>query len=307
MSLGRARALMGLACLWAAPAHAAPPRQHAVDADGFNVTLWEKSPRKPRAAVLLVHGRTWSGLPNFDLQVSGESRSVMDALAARGFATYAIDLRGYGATPRDSSGWLTPQRAADDVAAALRWIASQRPLAARPALLGYSRGSHVSLLVAQQHPELMSALVLYALPPTAGIAQSVPPAEPPRRATTREAAAEDFITPGATPPAVIEAYVNQAVAANPVRADWRDEHQFAFDAARVTAPTLMIYGANDPLRTDASLAFFGKLATPNRAFVVLPASDHAAHVENAQPAWLTAVDAFLSSPRVPSSGAKPAP
>jgi len=36
--------------------------------------------------VLLIHGRTWSGRPDFDLQVSGESRSFMDALVAQGYA-----------------------------------------------------------------------------------------------------------------------------------------------------------------------------------------------------------------------------
>jgi pimeloyl-ACP methyl ester carboxylesterase len=140
-------------------------------------------------------------------------------------------------------------------------------------------------------------LVLYGLPPTEGFVASVPPTEPPRRPTTREAAAEDFITPGAASAAVIDAYASQAVAANPVRSDWRDEHQFVFDAAKVTVPTLVIYGVNDRLRGDQTLAFFGKLATSDRAFVVLPASDHAAHVENAQLAWLNAIEAFISAPR----------
>jgi pimeloyl-ACP methyl ester carboxylesterase len=281
----------------AANAPAAPARKHAVMADGFTVTVWEKSARRPRAAILLVHGRTWSALPNFDLQVPGEKRSILDALAARGFAAYAIDLRGYGATPRDTSGWLTPQRAADDVAAALRWITQRHPESPRPALVGYSRGAHVSLFATQQHPELVSALVLYGLPPTEGFPATVPPTDPPRRPTTREAAAEDFITPGAASAAVIDAYASQAVAANPVRTDWRDEHQFVFDAAKVRVPTLVIYGVNDRLRGDQTLAFFGRLAAPDRAFVVLPESDHAAHVENAQPAWLNAIEAFISAPR----------
>ena len=123
------------------------------------------------------------------------------------------------------------------------------------------------------------------------------PAEPPRRATTREAAAEDFITPDAASPAIIQAYVDQAVKANPIRADWRDENQFLFDASRVTTPTLMLFGANDPLLDASKISFFGALATRDRSFVVLPDSDHAAHVENSQRAWLQAVDAFLGMPR----------
>jgi pimeloyl-ACP methyl ester carboxylesterase len=302
---GFSAALLFAALAWHGHADAVTAQRHTVAADGFNLTVWEKSAHKPKAAILLVHGRTWSALPNFDLQVPSQhatdGRSVMDALSARGYAVYAVDLRGYGATPRDASGWLTPPRAADDVAAVLAWISTRHPTLARPTLLGYSRGAHVSLLLAQRHPELISSLVLFALPPVSAIAATVPPADPPRRATTAEGAAEDFITASAASRAVIDAYVTQAVAANPVRVDWRDEHQFVFDASRVTSPTLMLYGANDPLLTPASAAFFGSLATRDRAFIVLPASDHAAHVENSQPAWLHSVDAFVMTPRATTS------
>src|SRR5262245_3416532 len=108
--------------------------------DGFQLTLWRKAPAHPRRAILLIHGRTWSGRPDFDLQVPGEQRSFMDALVAQGYAAYALDLRGYGGTPRDASGFLTPVRAAEDVAAALRAIGD------RPVLFGWSLGSMVAQL-----------------------------------------------------------------------------------------------------------------------------------------------------------------
>jgi len=275
---------------------AAPPKRHQVASDGFEIAVWERSPAKPTATLLLVHGRTWSALPNFDLQVRGDNRSLMTQLSALGFATYAVDLRGYGATPRDQSGWMNPTQAAADVGAVLAWIATRHPgLEQRPVLIGYSRGAHISLLLAQQHPELVSRLILFALPGTRAIAPSSPPASPPRQPTTRSAAGEDFITKGAAPAEVIEAYVSQAVASNPVRADWRDEHLFAFEAANLAVPTLLLYGANDPLLNDGSaVEFFGRLRTPDRAFVVLPNSDHAAHVEDSQRAWLQAVTAFIT-------------
>ncbi|MFY0540680.1 alpha/beta fold hydrolase [Nannocystis pusilla] len=68
-------------------------------------------------AIVLVHGRTWSALPDFDLQVPGARVSLMDNLAAEGLAVYAIDLRGYGSTARDPSGYTDPIQAADDLAA----------------------------------------------------------------------------------------------------------------------------------------------------------------------------------------------
>ncbi|HEX2688203.1 MAG TPA: hypothetical protein VHN14_16350, partial [Kofleriaceae bacterium] len=57
------------------PATAMPtePARLVVTADdGFQLTLWRKAPAQPRRAVLLLHGRTWSGRPDFDLQVPGE-------------------------------------------------------------------------------------------------------------------------------------------------------------------------------------------------------------------------------------------
>ncbi|MDH5346065.1 MAG: alpha/beta hydrolase, partial [Gammaproteobacteria bacterium] len=80
-------------------------------ADGHPIALWEKRSKDAGRAVLLVHGRTWSALPDFDLQVEGENLSLMDGLVDAGFAVYAVDLRGYGETPRDETGWLTPNRA----------------------------------------------------------------------------------------------------------------------------------------------------------------------------------------------------
>ena len=154
--------------------------------------------------------------------------------------------------------------------------------------------AHIALLAAQEHPDSLSALVLFALPRVGGIEKRVAPDEPPRQPTTRAAAAEDFITPGATSPHGIEAYVSQAVAANPVRVDWRDEHLVAVEAARLRIPTLFLYGANDPLlKQSGALSYFGEVATPDRAFVVLPDSDHAAHVEKSHRAWMAAVLAFL--------------
>lgn len=302
MKFGRRHAIAGLAALALAaqtPLHAAAPapKRHSVNVDGHTLALWESSPRNPGGAILLVHGRTWSALPNFDLRVAGESRSVMRALADAGFAAYALDQRGYGATPRDATGWLTPQRACDDVAATLDWIAARHPRLPRPALLGYSRGSQVALLVAQQRPQAMSALLLFAFPPGVNVGDATTPAEPPRRATTRAAAAEDFITPGAASAEVIEAYVSQAIAANPVRTDWREESQFVFEPGKVSTPTLMIYGVNDPLRDARAAEFFNGLAAPDRAFVVLPASDHAAHVENSHTAFVHGIVSFLTTPR----------
>jgi len=297
-----ARPAAGVAIPASAPAPAAPVRHQVRADDGHALTVWEKRPASPRGVILLVHGRTWGALPNFDLRVAGDDRSVMDALARAGYAAYGVDLRGYGATPRDSTGWLTPDRAVRDVAAVLEWIAARQGAGTpRPTLIGYSRGAAVALLAAQRHPRAMSGVILYAF--AADIDADVPvgaeTGPPPRRATTAEAAASDFITPASTPRAVVDAYVAQALATNPVRADWRAEAQFnAMDPAAVRVPTLLIHGVHDPLATVAlQEKVFSRLGTPDRAWVILPGADHAAHLENPFGAWVQAVVAFIERPR----------
>jgi pimeloyl-ACP methyl ester carboxylesterase len=289
--------LLSIALFSGARADAAPERLTVV-VEGHDLALWVKAPPAPRATLLLVHGRTWSSLPNFDLTASGADRSVLDAFVRRGYAAYALDLRGYGASARDATGWLTPARAVADVRAALDHIAARHPrITTRPALIGYSRGAQVAAMLAQGGPRAASALVLFGFPPTVRQTTTRDAHAPARAPTTAAAAAEDFITPGAASRSLIDAYVAAALAADPVRVDWRHEDEFRFEPAKITTPILMLYGVNDPFRNAASARFFEALAAPDRAYVVLPDADHAAHVENSASAWVHAIDGFLQSPR----------
>lgn len=271
--------------------------RHEVVADGHPLAVWEKRPAEPKGAILLVHGRTWSSIPDFDLQVEGEELSLMDALVDAGWAAYAIDLRGYGETPRDQSGWLTPNRAVADVAVVLEWIATRHPDASKPALFGWSRGSMVAQLCAQRHAGLLSDLILFGYPtdPDRKYEKQAPPLEPPRQATTAKAAASDFITPGTISERAIAAYVEASLAADPVRADWMYEHEFAeLDPTRVHSPTLVMHGEHDPfVHPEAESRLFERLGNADRRWVVLAGADHAAHLETARPQFLEALLGFL--------------
>jgi alpha-beta hydrolase superfamily lysophospholipase len=279
------------------------PIRHVVTADdGHPLTLWEKRPAAARRTIVLLHGRTWSALPDFDLQVPGHPVSLMDALVAHGYAVYALDARGYGGTPRDSSGWLSPDRAVADAITICRWVASTSKVAGAPVLFGWSYGSVVAQLAAQRAPDAMSALVLFG---HFGFPSPIPldtmrgPA--PRTPTTAAAAGEDFISPAATDSAVRDAYVRAAIAAQPIRPDWRNVTQFgALDPTAVHVPTLEIMGERDPIANRApggEAAFFGRLGTGDREFVVLPGVDHAAFLENQRPRFVEALIDFLDRPR----------
>jgi pimeloyl-ACP methyl ester carboxylesterase len=278
-------------------AGAAPKLQQlTVSADGHALTLWGREVPRPRAVILLIHGRTWSALPDFDLQVPGEQRSVMQSLNARGYSAFALDMRGYGKTPRDATGWLTPDRAARDVIATLEWL-SQEKKARQPVLLGWSMGSLVSQLVAQRRPELISSLILYGYPrdPANPAPTQSLPAEPARAANTKEAAASDFISPEMISRKVVDAYVAAALAADPVRVDWNSPDEFReLDPAGIVTPTLLLQGERDPLTpSDAQARLFTRLRTPDRQWIVLPGGAHAALIENTHPAFIAAITSFI--------------
>lgn len=275
--------------------------RHTIDSDGHPLAVWAKRPAEPRGIVVLVHGRTWSSLPDFDLQVPGESLSLMDGLAEAGYATYAVDLRGYGGTPRDATGWLTPDRAAADVAQVLEWVGETNQDLEPPFLFGWSLGSMVSQLTVQRHPERVSGVILFGYP--FSVSRRIPiepaPGVPPREPTTAEAAASDFITEGSISQRAIDTYVKVALAADPVRVDWSHRQQWkALDPAAVTVPTLLIHGEHDPFTPiERQMLFFAMLGTADRQWVVVPGGDHAALLEICRDYFIRALVSFIELPR----------
>lgn len=272
------------------------PTLHSVSADGHPLAVWEKGVAGGGAVVLLVHGRTWSTLPDFDLQVPGESLSLMDGLNEKNISTYGVDLRGYGETARDDTGWNTPNRAVADVATVLRWIRARHPDQSVH-LFGWSLGSMVSQLTAQRHPDLIDRLVLFGYPTRPGAERPFqePSSDPPARPTTAEAAASDFIVEGAISARAVEAYVAAALSADPVRSDWTAGHQWNdLDPVEVTTPTLVIHGEHDPLAPMAAQAALVEgLGTTDKAWVVVPGGDHAAFLESPRPYFIAVLEAFL--------------
>ncbi|NNK64895.1 MAG: alpha/beta fold hydrolase [Gemmatimonadetes bacterium] len=274
-----------------------PPDRYTVEVDGHPMAVWGRTPANVEAVALLLHGRTWSSIPDFDLQAPGEDLSLMRALADRGIAVYALDARGYGATPRDSSGWLTPNRMAADAAGVLEWIRARHPDLPAPAVMGWSYGATVAHLTAQRNPESVSGVALYGYVhhPERLLPEVEQPAAAPRRPTTDEAARSDFITPGSISATAIEAFVDAALTADPIRVDLRAAHEFnALAPDSLIVPTLILQGELDPFApTVVQDALFGGLGTAHKAWVVLPGCDHAAHIERCMPRFVRALSGFV--------------
>jgi len=243
----------------------------------------------------LHHGRTWSSIPDFDLQVEGEDLSLMDGFNEAGYSVWALDARGYGETPRDSTGWNTPDRAALDLAIVLQWLADRNQQ--KTHVWGWSYGSMVAQLTAQKYPENIRSLTLFGYPvnPSREYSDAPNVGEPPMVATTAEAAASDFLVPGAISQNAIDTYVREALRADPIRSDWNQLHQWnGLNAADVELPTLLLQGEFDPLAsTEAHAAVFSKLANPNRQWVVLAGGDHAALLETPRQRLISASVNFI--------------
>ncbi len=278
--------------------------KHQVKVEGHSLAVHEKSIPGARDVILLVHGRTWSSMPDFDLQVAEKQRSLMDALVRVGFTAYAVDMRGYGDTPRDATGWLTPRRAAADLAGVMRWVSRRHESLDAPSLLGWSYGSLISQLVAQHHPELTSNLILYGYPRDSSEVTPVSHevSVPPRIPNTARAAAEDFLNPDVIDASSMDAFVDRALQADPVRMDWKNLHEWnTLDPGKVTVPTLLIHGALDPYASpDQQAELFNNLGTSDRAWVSVSTGTHCAHLEDTMHRFVQAVDGFIHRLEIPN-------
>ena len=264
--------------------------KHTVLADGHPIAVFEKSIENAKGVILLHHGRTWSSLPDFDLQVEGEDLSLMDGFNEVGFSVWAMDARGYGATPRDNTGWNTPNRAAKDLSIVLQWLSEKS--GEKVHVWGWSMGSMISQLTAQQYPTQFASLTLFGYPAKNSFryADDFKNGEPPRKPTTAKAAASDFITPGSISQKAIDEYVRHSLKADPVRMDWRQQHEYnQLDATKLTMPVLLIHGEFDPLaNAEAHAAIFTRLPNAHKQWVVLKGGDHAALLETSRKRLLQA-------------------
>jgi len=261
---------------------------HKLKINDHTFAVYEKKADSPSDIILFVHGRTISSLPNFNLQIESKNVSVMDAFVAKGFTVYAIDLRGFGNTPRDDSGWITPNKASSDVIKMLEWITARHPKNKKPALFGYSLGSLVSQLVVQQKPNLVSELVLFGYPiryldkiDASAIKKDKTIINPPRKPNTVEWSSDGFITSFITQE-VIDGYVSACLSLDSTLADWNNIAQWnQLDPLAITAPTLLINGEHDPYAPADKLAsFFSKIGNPDKTWVVITKSGHNAHIED---------------------------
>ena len=139
-----------------------------VDLQGVNVHYYRWQPGKPKAAILLVHGLGEHAL---------RYEHVAQRLVGAGYAVWAIDQRGHGATGVEQHGGdlsrlgrLGPggmRAVVGDLASLLRRMRGEHP-ELPVGILGHSWGSLMVQSLLRTHPTLVDAAVL------SGTAYSMP-------------------------------------------------------------------------------------------------------------------------------------
>ena len=289
-----------------------PEALEATGADGHPIRVWRKGPKDGKP-VLLLHGRTWSARPVWDLQVGNPPRdgasalgaSTMDLLAARGYQAWAPDFRGLGGTARDAQGWTTPNVCMADAKAVLDMMAAEGKV--RPPMIGWSQGALVAQMVAQEYPESVSHAVLYAsiydpgltYPPPAVGAPGLLSEPPPHVDNTMEGAMEDWTVPGIIDDEAAQAFGDVGLQWDARKVSWNALDEFnACDPGKVTVPTLVIHGEMDGYTSvDKQAALFMGIANPNKAWRIVAGCDHPVHLYPKQRLeWLHACLSFFDSP-----------
>ena len=280
-------------------------KEHYVLSNHLKVYLWEKyhkdfakTFKQTNKIVLLVHGGTWTGRPDFDLQI--RDYSLMDFLAKNGYDVWAIDIHGYGKSEKTDKDWSDTASAANDIGAAVDYIAKQNSVE-KISILGWSWGTQTTGLYTMKHPEKVDKLILYAMG-WKGLEKhrAMPLPKDQYRINNEAAARSDFIA-GQYEEDVVAKYVTEALAAAPkspngVFVDFISKMPI-LQPEQIKVPTLIIYPEKDFLATkDEALEFFGRLGTTYKSYVFLPEGGHAILLEKNYKKFQSVVLGFLDQP-----------
>jgi pimeloyl-ACP methyl ester carboxylesterase len=292
-------------------------KAHYASRDGLRIYLWEKykagvedSFGISEKVALLVHGGTWSGRPDFDLQI--RDYSLMDLLATNGYDVWAIDIHGYGHSDKTDKDWSGVQSAAADIGAAVEYITKLRGVS-KIDLLGWSAGTQRAGLYTMQHPERVAKLILYA-PAWKGTAEyrdrvrkRIENGGQPLghyRINTEVAARSDFVDGELGLHPQFEEDVLARYAREALQTDPQSPNAFVGDAIlpildplRITVPTMIIFGEYDYYANeDDLLPFFSQLKTRDKRFVLLPHGGHALMLEKDHRRFQQEVLSFFDRP-----------
>lgn len=209
---------------------------------------------EPEKSILLVHGVTYS---SHEFDIDYEDYSLVRRLAREGYAVWRLDIAGFGRSEAVADGFLPDSDyAAEDIHAAVEKIVSETGQDSVD-ILGWSWGTVTVSRFAAAHAEHIRKIVLYA-PILSGIGECE--VEDPFHHNTWEHAADDFqrnengeFDPEITDPVIIEMFCSSCwhydgeQSPNGGRRDiCVSGTEELIDLKKLPAPTLIIYGDEDP-------------------------------------------------------------
>lgn len=246
-----------------------------VNVDGYRIHYFEAKAAQGQVGtpLLLVHG----------LGARGEDWAAMiPALRDKGFHVYALDLLGYGRSPRpdvDYSIALEEKTVVDFM---------QAVGVERADVGGWSMGGWIAMKLAIDHPERVDRLVVYD---AAGI--YFPATFTGSLFTPHDAAGLERLQAILSPhPEALPGFVQRAVITRLRRNAWVIDRSVGametgrdlldFQLQRVTAPTLVVWGADDEL-IPVSVGEAIHRDIPGSAMLVVAGCGHLAPLECSAP------------------------
>src|SRR5258708_1456816 len=124
-----------------------------VISNGTSLFIRAAIPATPESLLLLIHGTTYSSLPVWDLG----NHSTLDAFAAAGIATFALDLEGYGSS-ESRARLSTKEDHVGDIEIVCQFLRREFPNLPL-VLLGWSWGGQLAALAAVK--KLADGAILY--------------------------------------------------------------------------------------------------------------------------------------------------
>ena len=235
-----------------APALPVSAERGFVDHDGARI--WYASYGTGNPVILLHGGLGHSG--NFGYQVP----DLVDA----GHRVIVIDSRGHGRSTRDVRPYSYSLMASDVLA-----VMDQAAIR-RAALVGWSDGAIVSLIVADKAPERVAGVFFFAC-------KMDPSGNKPFEATTTlkhcfSRHTKDFAAVSATPDKFKE-FVDAVSEMQRTQPNYS-----AADLARIRVPVRIVQAEHDEFIKDEHAAYLAK-ALPNAALTILPGVSHFAPLQ----------------------------
>jgi pimeloyl-ACP methyl ester carboxylesterase len=267
-------------------------REHWTSKGDVRLFLWQKeavvAPRQ--GTILFVHGSSMASQPTFDLHVPGRPySSVMEWFAKRGFDTWCVDMEGYGRSDKSRDINFDIANGADDLAAASEYILGKT--GSDPLLVyGISSGALRAALFAERHPDRVKRLALDAFVWTGEGSPTL--AERKKKlaefqAKSRRPIDKAFVYsifnrdhPGTAEDKVIEAFADAILALDDsvptgTYVDMCSKLPVV-NPAKIMMPTIVMRGQWDGIASVEDLvAFFERLPSPDKQFVVMPGISHA--------------------------------